>query len=203
MENPSNVSESSNDFFCVAHSNRPFKYICMDLDCIKHPNCCIICIKNNHKSCESQFILEKSSLKERLEIVNVEQTEIESFQEDMKKMYQEIHVYMTQKYKKYMSNTISYLGNDTLTESQIMNPEVLLQLKSKFNLKIKENDKIVVTPKIDLKNKKIEESLRNYKEEIRTLIDQFSKDLEDVQLTVVKEIRLSDFVWHSNIGKKK
>ena len=201
MESTDKPTSTSSDFFCSVHSNRPFKYICMDLDCIKHPNCCIICVKNNHRSCQDKLILEKNSLKEKLEILTVEGEEMSNFKEDMKKMLQEMHAYMTQKYKKYMSSTLNYLGSDALSEDQILNPETLKNIKNKFNLKIKDDNKISIAPKIDPKDPKLQESIRAYKEDIKNLMDDFSKRLDEIQFVVGSTLKISDFEFHKNIGK--
>lgn len=202
MENSISSSNSSNETYCIVHPKRYFEYICMDLDCSENPSCCIICVRDSHHSCQDKLILEKNSIKEKLEIENMGSEEMDKLRNNMTKILRDTHQYMTQKFKKYISNSLSQIRSDPISEYQIMNPKILKTLKSKFNLKIQENKKILITPKINPKDKKINESITCYKGEIKDIVDKFTQDLESIQLSVGSMLKISDFQWHKNLSVK-
>ena len=107
--------------------------------------------------------MERDSLSERISLKNVSGAEMESFKEDIRKILQEMHAYLTQKYKKYMGESINYLGSDTLSLSQLSSQETLKALKENCNMKLKDNDILEISPKIDPTKLNIKEDLRAFK----------------------------------------
>ena len=145
--------------------------------------------------------MERSSLAERIRLKNVSGTEMENFKEDIRKIMQEMHAYLTQKYKKYMGETMNYLGSDSLSLEQLSSPETLKGMKENCTMVVKEEGIIEVSPKIDPSKPTIKEDLRTFKEEIRTLMDSFSKNLNQIRFTSAGSISLKDFSWHKNLSK--
>ena len=126
---------------------------------------------------------------------------MEAFKEDIRKILQEMHAYLTQKYKKYMGESLNYIGSDSLSISQLGSEETLKGLKENCNIKSVNEDKIEISPKIDPSKASIKEDLRAFKEDIRALVDSFSKDLNDVRFSTSDGINLKDFTWHKNLSK--
>lgn len=191
----------SSDEMCPTHKTRRFKYVCMDLACSKNPTCCILCVKNNHSDCDDKLIIEKQKLAKKLVLKHINSQDMEDFREDIKKILQEMHAYLTQKYKKYMSQSLDYLSSETMTLNKLITPEALKGMKTQCNIAIQESGQIVISPKIDPGKINIKEDIRSFKEDIRTLMDKFTKDLNEIKFNPGGEMTLKEFTWHKNLSK--
>ena len=203
MEAPASANADSSCSFCPSHPLRPCRYICLDISCNQDPLGCILCIKNKHQNCDDKFLMERSSLTEKIRLKNISGTEMENFKEDIRKIMQEMHAYLTQKYKKYMGETLNYLASDSLSLEQLSSVETLKGLKENCTMVVKDEGIIEVCPKIDPTKPSIKEDLRTFKEDIRTLMDSFSKNLNEIRFTSMGSISLKDFSWHKNLSKFK
>ena len=190
----------SNPNMCKTHPNRQILYTCFDLSCQKFPSCCILCVKNDHASCNDTLLVENSEISERVELKNVSGSEMITFRENMKNVLQEMHAYMSQKYKKFSADSLTNLASETLTLKQITNGDTLKGLKEHCNVVPDDKGKIVISQKINPNSPTINEDIRRYKEEIRTLIDEFNKKLGDVYFNTGNTMNLSDFEWHAKLG---
>jgi len=143
--------------------------------------------------------MERDTLNKRISLKNVSGAEMESFKEDIRKILQEMHAYLTQKYKKYMGESLNYLGSDTMTLSQLGSMETLKALKENCNMKMKEDNVLEISPKIDPTKKNIKEDLRSFKEDIRAIVDNFSNELNNIRFTSSDGMNLKEFEWHKNL----
>lgn len=193
------ASDSPSSLMCSVHSDRPCRYVCMDISCCEPALCCILCIKNKHQSCDDKFILERESLDEQIVLKNVSGAEMENFKSDIRKILQEMHAYLTQKYKKYMGESLNYLGSDGLTLAQLSSAETLKALKENCNVKMLKDKKLEISPKIDPTKESIKNDLRSFKEDLRALVDGFAKDLNEIRFTSADGLNLKDFTWHKNL----
>lgn len=186
---------------CPLHPDRPVRYVCLDTTCSEKSLCCILCIKNKHQNCDDKLIIERGVLPDKILLKNVSGGEMENFKEDVRKILQEMHAYLTQKYKKYMSESLNYIGSDTMTLAQLASEETIKGLKENCNIKLDANGKVEVCPKIDPSKPTIGEDMRSFKEDIRAVVDAFARDLNDVRFTSANSMNLGDFAWHKNLGK--
>ena len=45
------------------------EYICMDSNCNLDPEICILCIKNNHNSCEDNLIIKRNQIYQKTSVL--------------------------------------------------------------------------------------------------------------------------------------
>jgi hypothetical protein len=145
--------------------------------------------------------MERDDIPHKIKLKNVSGSEMEAFKGDVRKILQEMHAYLTQKYKKYMGESLNYIGSDVMTLAQLGSEETLKGLKENCNIKSIGEGHVEVSPKIDPSKQNINEDLRGFKEEIRGLVDNFAKDLNTIRFMSADSINISDFTWHKNIGK--
>ena len=55
---------------CKFHPLNKNLYVCLEDSCIKNPIICMICIKNNHKNCNNDLIIEKNEFVKRIKFVD-------------------------------------------------------------------------------------------------------------------------------------
>lgn len=186
---------------CPTHTQREILYTCMDLACTKTPSCCILCVKNDHSSCNDTLLVENSEMSDKVQLQNVSGSQMLTFREDIRNLLQEMHAYMSQKFKKFTADSLVHLAAETLTLKQISDADTLKGLKEHCNIVVNGEGKIVVSQKIDPNSPTIKEDIRGYKEEIRGLIDEFNKSLAGVYFNTGNAMALSEFTWHKNLGK--
>lgn len=157
-------------------------------------------MKNDHASCNDNLLVENSEIHERVELKNVSSTEMITFRENMKSVLQEMHAYMSQKYKKFSADSLTNLASETLTLKQITDGDTLKGLKEHCHIVPDKEGKIVISQKINPSSPSINDDIRRYKEEIRGLIDDFNKKLGDVYFNTGNSMSLGDFEWHNRLS---
>ena len=185
---------------CKIHRGQPMDYICLDGDCSKLVNCCILCIKNDHWECNNDLILDKGELSDKVTIQKVNAADIENLNKDFQDFFQEMHACLTQKYKKYMSSSLMFASSEQLTLKALMTSDDLSSFKEYCQVAIEEDGQIIVTPKNNPSNTNVNVHLRDFKENLRQEMDSFASSLNEIKFCVAGEFNLKNFSWHKNIG---
>ena len=141
--------ESSNQAQCASHPHRPASFVCMDSNCIKTPICCIICIKNDHNTCNDKCILSVSELSSKITIKNTDTSELDEFKKTILGILEDKKEDMLTKYKEYSEKSLNFGVCDQIDVNALNNLETLKGLKDYCNFRVTDDDQIEISPQFD------------------------------------------------------
>ena len=185
--------------FCGKHVDKKVKYVCLDPKC-KSPEvlACVFCIKNEHKTCADEFIVDRKNLSSKVQI------DLSDF--DGSKLVNSLNQIMDKQLLSFnkqllMQKSAFVQGLNLEGHSANLTPESLKH--SKKNLKItfnKETQKIEIRSRLDTNSDKFEESIESFNVVLEKLFAKFITDFGKLKFSIKSgNLNAADFVGHANI----
>lgn len=186
---------------CPIHSSHKITWVCLDPRCTSaNAKSCLICVKNNHKKCHDEYVIEISEFAEKVVIIKSGFDSNKLAKVVSSSLYDHIGNFNT---------SLDQKRNDFLeilkvnSHSKTLNPQSIASMKK--NLKIvvnKETEKIEVSSKIEITEENLAKSLENFNTKLEKFftkfIDEFSK-IKFVSIGGNGKLRAEDWLGHINI----
>lgn len=185
---------------CIKHPGKKSESICMDPYCQRETtSACIICIKNDHKKCKSEFILNKQDFKNLIVVTdsNAHSAKyIDSVADAIDDKISAFNQKLEQKQHALIESISLKPGQQKLTLDDICNMKKHLSIK--YN---KETERIEVGSKIDINEDNFDSSVEKFNGSVKKALDKCLEDFKGLKFTVVGQNTLSPDDWkgHANI----
>lgn len=192
------ASVESLKHYCHIHPEKKVKFVCLDPTCsAETTNACILCVKNKHKSCKDEFLLDKRELASKIEL------QVSNF--DFSKMTNDVGEILDKQIyefnKKLLSKKNEFVSGLEIDASPSnLTPEALKN--SKKNLMInydKERKKIVIKSKFDSNDENLPDSLLNFDKKVEKLFEKVLSDFSKLRFNITGGLNASDWLGHANI----
>ena len=183
---------------CKIHLTKQVEFICFDKKCRKNNENCMLCIKNDHVNCKNEFLVPINEIRWRVE---VQKNEVDE-KEMTKKMNElmELGLFeMAKTIEEKRDALIKSIDNKDII-SDVLNPAILLAIKKNYKIEFDpETDKLVLTPKLNLDKRMLENCLEAYERALEKEMAVFVKQYMDLTFELKGSISAQDFISHKNI----
>ena len=189
--------------YCSKHNGREQLFVCFDPRCSKDIACCVLCVKNNHTLCNDDFIIQRSAIAERVFVTKTDSSDMDSFKNQIREILEEARATMNKKFDKYLSQTIDFLGSESVEISADMDLEILQGLKRNQNITVKDDDTIEISPKFDPSKPQIKQDLEVFRGDLDKFMQQFEKEINRVKYYTSGVFDSNIFEIHEKISNKQ
>lgn len=189
MERPSQTPT-----LCSLHPKKPVKYYCFNTKCGNKLECCILCIKNVHKTCDDNFLLDHQSVVNLIKKAEpVDHETIHSFAGVYTRSITSVKTLISD----IMSNNLQKL-NDKCTSLGSFSSHSLGTKKSTYYFSYdKDSKKIIVTSVISPQNKNFQELVNDVDISLQNAIKVYNNGLKAYRLSNKIVFKADDFKHHS------
>ena len=195
------------DNMCECHEDREIKFFCLSKMCEKNPKMCILCLKNEHKKCENDFIVKK---KEFLKRIQIEETDIRissSSKHKIKQIIQECYNRSREEIKNLIKKKKREINQNNILKKidfENLTPEQIRYIKkNKILERDKETGLIFAKNLISLSEQNLDLSLKCYKKLFESNLNNFYGKILKTKI-IFEELTLKpkNFLLHEELTTK-
>ena len=186
---------------CIKHPSKKATLICLDPHCLKETStACVLCLKNDHKTCKDEFILQKNDYKNSIQIMETDKDShkyLDSISETIDDKLQILRSQLSAKQNTLIEAISIKPNSGTLTLDSIC--EMKNHLKIKFN---KENHKIEIGSKIEINEDNFDLSVEKFNSKLEKMFEKLLKNFSDLKFTVygTSALLADDWIGHANVS---
>lgn len=191
MTDKTNIS----DGFCKNHEEREIKYFCLSKRCKINPKLCILCLKNDHKKCENDYIVKKSEFLKSIQIQETDIRILSSSKHKIKQIIQDSYRKNREHIKSLIKRKTREINkNEILKKIDFTNltPETIKYIKKNKILKRdKSTGEITATNIISISEENLTLSLKCYKNLFQKILKNYYKKISTTNL-IFEELSLKE-----------
>lgn len=182
---------------CPLHPNRQYRYICLYPECHIEPKCCIICIKDKHRSCNDDQIVDIRDFLKKLIIHNRQHSDTIAVRDYVKDFIDvtQIDTLAKIKRKKNMLKKLHECNEDYVLTS--LNEDKLKNLYARFTWNYNEDsDVIEFIGSPSLNQRAIKSSMELYQKEFQRKLNNFIATFANINIQLIS-LDVSNFDFDS------
>ncbi len=191
-----NSEASAKQGDCPKHS-LPIEYLCVDTICHQTAQSCMLCIKDLHKDCGDEFIIEEERVAEALDL----RLQEHNLQEEKKQLAKSIDSKVADFKEKIDGLLKSFdILIDGNVESIIENANALRFLKKFYRISLNDQTKLFEAKSVlNVEKEESQQIIDHLKKDMSNLHKSFVKSIEDCPLEFSIGFKSKNFMCHKNI----
>lgn len=191
---------------CLVHQHA-IEYICVDPVCRQTPFSCMFCIKDQHKSCRDEFIIEEERLSNDQRISEVFDLQLQenNLQAEKKQIAQtisnQVEAFKTKVRSLSESFDILIKGN---IEEIIEDQNALKFFKKFYRINFNDQSKLYEAHSVfNVDKEEADSIIEHFKKDMNGFYKMFVKNIEDYPLEFSTGLKAPNFLCHKFISIKK
>lgn len=187
------LEASKSRAMCDLHPKKPLKYYCFAKDCGNNFECCILCIKNIHKTCSENFILAQSDIITKLkEAKAISNNSIRNYSVVLKDSISQVRSFITD----FMENISLSLSNKCENLGKFDSQTISSQKSSYFFDYDPVIKKIIVMSAVAPQSKNFKELISSIDKELKSSIKAYSESVKAYRINNKFIFSSGDFKHH-------